>query len=287
MALPLIAADAPRDELERKLHSLEIELLLTGLAERYGYDFRNYARASLTRRVRKAVEAEGVGSISALQSVLLHDPEAAMRFVTSMSVHTTSMFRDADVYSALRTEVIPFLRTYPFVRIWHAGCSSGEEVYSLAILLEEQGLYDRCRIYATDISDAVLERARQGVFSLRYMREYTQAYLRAGGTQDFSSYYVTDRASAVFRKSLHRQLVFSQHNLVCDSAFNEFQLIICRNVLLYFDQTLRERTHRLFDASLSHLGVLVLGKQESLRFTPHEARYQELRDGLRVYRRVR
>jgi chemotaxis protein methyltransferase CheR len=287
MAISLSDIGTPGDEPERTLHTLEIELLLTGLAERYGYDFRNYARASLTRRVRKAVQAEGVRSISELQSVLLHDIEAAMRFVASMSVHTTSMFRDADVYSALRTDVIPFLRTYPFVRIWHAGCSSGEEVYSLAIMLEEHGVYDRCRIYATDISDSVLERARQGVFSLRSMRDYTQAYLRAGGTQDFSSYYVTDRAAAVFRKSLRRHMIFSQHNLVCDSVFNEFHLIVCRNVLLYFDQTLRERAHGLFDASLSHLGVLVLGKQESLRFTPHAARYQELREGLRLYRRVR
>jgi chemotaxis protein methyltransferase CheR len=272
---------------ERRVQALEIELLLTGLAERYGYDFRHYARASLTRRIRRAMTNENTRSVSALQNKLLHDPDAAMRFVAAVSVHTTAMFRDPDVYRALRTDVIPLLRTYPFVRVWHAGCSSGEEVYSLAILLEEAGLYDRCRIYATDISDAILERARQGVFPLRAMREHTRAYQKAGGTCDFSSYYVTDQERAVFRSSLRRQMVFSQHNLVCDSAFNEFQLIVCRNVLLYFDQTLRKRAQGLFHSSLSNFGILVLGKKESLRFTDCENLFQELRDGLRVYRRVR
>lgn len=275
-----------RDD-ERQLQALEVELLLTGLAERYGYDFRHYARASLTRRIRKVMNNESLPSVSALQSRLLHDVEAAMRFVAAVSVHTTAMFRDPDVYRALRADVIPLLRTYPFVRVWHAGCSSGEEVYSLAILLEEEGLYERCRIYATDISDAILEQARQGVFPLRAMREHTRAYQAAGGTNDFSSYYVTDHESAVFRSSLRRQLVFSQHNLVCDSTFNEFQLIVCRNVLLYFDADLRARAHDLFHGSLSNFGVLVLGKKESLRFTEHAASYAELREGARIYRKTR
>lgn len=286
MAVSLNNSELPVAE-QRRLFAHEIDRVLASLAERYGYDFRNYARASLTRRIRRAMQSEGVSSIVSLHDKLRDDAAAAMRFVASMSVHTTSMFRDADVYRLLRSEVVPMLRTYPFVRIWHAGCSSGEEVYSLAILLEEEGLYDRCRIYATDISDGIVERARQGVFPLRAMREYTQAYLRAGGVADFSSYYVADQQSAMFRQSLRRQIVFSQHNLVCDSVFNEFQLIVCRNVLLYFDQTLRERAYQLFDASLSTFGVLTLGKQESLRFTSYAERFRELRDGLRVYRRVR
>jgi chemotaxis protein methyltransferase CheR len=286
MAVPLKQpVEAEREQ--RDLLSLEIDLLLTGMAERYGYDFRNYARASLTRRVRKALQHEGLPSVSSLQNKLLHDQDAAMRFVASMSVHTTAMFRDPEVYRLLREQVIPMLRTYPFVRIWHAGCSSGEEVYSLAILLEEEGLYDRCRIYATDMSDLIIERARKGIFSLRDMREHTRAYLSAGGQQDFSRYYVTDQESAVFRKSLSRHLVFSQHNLVCDSAFNEFHLIMCRNVLLYFDQVLRERAYRLFETSLSTFGCLVLGKQESLRFSGHASKYRELKEGSRVYRRLR
>jgi chemotaxis protein methyltransferase CheR len=286
MALSLNTPQATLDA-ERKLQALEIELLLTGLAERYGYDFRHYARASLTRRIRKVMHHESLPSVSALQSRLLHDADAAMRFVAAVSVHTTAMFRDPDVYRLLRSEVVPLLRTYPFIRVWHAGCSSGEEVYSLAILLEEAGLYDRCRIYATDISDAILDKARQGVFPLHSMREHTRAYQAAGGTRDFSSYYLADHEHAVFRSALRRQLVFSQHNLVCDSAFNEFQLIVCRNVLLYFDQSLRQRAHDLFHASLSNFGVLVLGKKESLRFTEHAAAYHELLDGSRVYRKVR
>lgn len=286
MALPLRQSNGTLDD-ERRLQALEIELLLTGLAERYGYDFRNYARASLTRRIRKVMQEESQPSISALQSKLLHDANAAMRFVASVSVHTTAMFRDPEVYRFLRREVVPLLRTYPFVRIWHAGCSSGEEVYSLAILLEEEGIYDRCRVYATDISDSILDRARQGVFTLRAMREHTRAYLAAGGMSDFSSYYVADHDFAVFRSSLRRHLVFSQHNLVCDSAFNEFQLIVCRNVLLYFDQTLRARAHALFHSSLSNFGILVLGKKESLRFTEFAHSYQEMHEGARIYRKVR
>jgi chemotaxis protein methyltransferase CheR len=269
------------------LEAIEIELLLTGLAQRYGFDFRNYSRASLTRRIRSAQHGEGASSVSALQEKLLHDPVATLRFVEALSVHTTEMFRDADVYRALRDDVIPLLRTYPFVRIWHAGCSTGEEVYSLAILLAEAGLYERCRIYATDISDRVLKRAQDGVFPLQNMRQYTRAYQRAGGLDDFSSYYVADHEQAIFRQSLRRQLVFSQHSLVCDAAFNEFHLIVCRNVLLYFDQLLRQRALDLFHNSLIGLGMLVLGKKESLDYTPLVDHYQELRPSSRIYRRRR
>jgi chemotaxis protein methyltransferase CheR len=269
------------------LEAIEIELLLTGLARRYGYDFRNYARASLTRRIRHAARNENLPSISALQEKLLHDETATLRFVEALSVHTTGMFRDADVYRLLRSQVIPLLKTYPFVRIWHAGCSTGEEVYSLAILLHEAGIYPRCRIYATDISDAVLKRAQEGVFPLRNMRDFTLAYQRAGGEHDFSSYYIADDKHAIFRKSLRKQVVFSQHSLVCDAAFNEFHLIVCRNVLLYFDQQLRERAHELFYNSLVNFGMLALGKKESLRYTIRETQYQELAAGLRVYRRLR
>jgi chemotaxis protein methyltransferase CheR len=286
MALPLTPPTGTQDD-ARKLQAIEIDLLLTGIAHRYGYDFRHYARASLTRRIRRVMQDERLPSISALQSKLLHDADAAMRFVAAVSVHTTAMFRDPDVYRVLRAEVIPHLRTYPFVRIWHAGCSSGEEVYSLAILLEEEGLYDRCRVYATDISDTILDHARQGVFPVRAMRDHTRSYLAAGGRSDFSSYYHADHEFAVFRSSLRRQIVFSQHNLVCDSAFNEFQLIVCRNVLLYFDPTLRERALNLFHSSLSNFGILVLGKKESLRFTESATFYQELQEGARIYRKIR
>jgi chemotaxis protein methyltransferase CheR len=265
---------------------MEIELLLEGVANHYGYDFRHYARSSLTRRVRHAMLKEGLTTVSALQEKVLHDPACMLRFVETVSVHTTSMFRDPEVYSALRKTVIPLLRTYPFVRIWHAGCSSGEEVYSLAIVLQEEGIYDRCRLYATDISDAVVDRARQGVFSLEAMRDNTVRYRQAGGREDFSSYYLTDRNHAIIRQPLRRNTVFSQHNLVCDGAFNEFQLILCRNVMIYFDQDLRERVHDLFYRSLTSFGVLGLGKKESLRFTPFEQYYKEVETGTSLYRRL-
>jgi chemotaxis protein methyltransferase CheR len=289
MAVPLIESEVlettPLGD-SRKIESLEIDLLLAGVARQYGYDFRNYARSSLTRRIRHAVHEEGVSTISALQERVLHDPTAMSRLIESIAVHTTNMFRDPEVYRAIRTHVVPLLRTYPFVRIWHAGCSSGEEVYSLAIILHEEGIYERCRIYSTDISDRILDRARRAVFPLRAMREYTANYQNAGGIQDFSSYYSADAENVVLRQFLRKNVIFSPHNLVCDAAFNEFQLILCRNVVIYFDQVLRARVHELMHASLAKLGVLVLGKRESIRFTRVEPYYQELVPNLRIYRRM-
>ena len=281
---PVVLGPPPNEA--RGVEPLEVDLLLAGIARRYGYDFGNYARSSLTRRLRRAVREGGLSSISALQEQVLHDPVSMGRLIESLAVHTTAMFRDVDVYRAIREGVVPILRTYPFVRVWHAGCSSGEEAYSLAILLHEEGIYERCRIYATDISDLVLERARRGIFPLGAMREYTMNYLASGGTQDFSSYYSSDAGNVVFRKHLRQNMIFSQHNLVCDAAFNEFQLIFCRNVLIYFDQALRSRVHELMHGSLAKLGVLVLGKRESIRFTRVEPFYQELVSGLRIYRRM-
>jgi chemotaxis protein methyltransferase CheR len=287
MALRVASEGGTPSNEDYKLETLELGLLLTGLAKRYGYDFRQYAAAPLTRRVRHAMQREEVPTMSSLLDKLLRDSEAMARFVELVSVQTTSMFRDPRVYRSLRTQVLPMLRTYPFLRIWHAGCSTGEEVYSLAILLHEEGLYDRCRIYATDLSDRALERAKRGIVPLRVMRDYTIAYRNAGGQQDFSSYYIAGDEHAVLRQSLRRNVVFSQHNLVCDRAFNEFHLILCRNVLIYFDPRLRERAHQLFYESLGHFGVLVLGTKESLRYTGFEPKYRELDEGLRIYRRVR
>ncbi|HEX2656974.1 MAG TPA: protein-glutamate O-methyltransferase CheR [Polyangia bacterium] len=266
---------------------LEVELLLSGLAERYGYDLRGYSRASLMRRVRLAARREGASTVSALQEKVLHDPAAMVRFMERVAVHTTAMFRDADVYLALRRDVIPLLRTFPFIRIWHAGCSSGEEVYSLAILLQEEGLYDRCRLYATDFSDAVVERARSGIFSLPAIREHTVAYQKAGGQRDFSEYYQAGATHAIMRQSLKRNMIFSQHNLVCDGVFNEFHLIMCRNVMIYFDRELRERVHGILFDSLRKFGILNVGKKESLHGTPFEDRFEEMGSDLKIYRRVR
>lgn len=269
------------------VEALEIDLLLTAIERRYGYDFRNYSGASLRRRIHRAVEREGVRAISDLQSRILHDPYCMHRFVTSVAVCATSMFRDAGFYLAMRRTVIPLLRTYPFIRIWHAGCATGEEVYSMAILLEEEGIYDRCRLYATDLSDDLLDRAQAAIYPLDKIRNYTTNYHRAGGTGEFSAYYTADHKNAILRPSLKRNIVFSQHNLASDGSFNEFNVILCRNVMIYFDAELRSRVHELLYASLGTFGVLGVGMKESLLATPHEDRYQALDASVRLYQRMR
>jgi chemotaxis protein methyltransferase CheR len=269
------------------LDALEQELLLAAIARRWGYDFRQYAPASLRRRVRRAMQREGVRSLSGLQERVLHDAEAMQRFLAALSVNVTGMFRDAQVFRALRRQVLPLLRTYPFVRIWVAGCSTGEEAYSLAILLAEEGLLDRSRVYGTDISDELLQRARRGVLPLREMQAHTAAYHRAGGSRDFSAYYTADTENALLREDLRRAIVFSQHNLVSDGSFNEFQLVMCRNVMIYFDLPLRDRVQQLLHDSLVTFGVLAVGVRESLRFSPLADRYEPLAESLGLYRRVR
>jgi chemotaxis protein methyltransferase CheR len=282
MALPDTPATYPR-ELER----IEIQLLTEGIYRQYGFDFRSYAYSSLKRRIWKRLEAEGLDTISALQERVLHERAAMERLLADLSVNVTSMFRDARFYQAFRTKVVPLLRTYPFVRVWHAGCATGEEVYSMAILLTEEGLYDRTRIYATDINDAALERAASGIFPLDQMQEYTQAYLRAGGSRSFSEYYTAAYEAALFSPQLRRNVVFAQHNLATDRSFSEFHVIICRNVMIYFDRTLQDRVHRLFYESLPVYGMLGLGSKESLRGTVVEDGYEALDSREKIYRKVR
>jgi len=275
--------DTPaRDDVEE----IELGLLLEGVYRRYGFDFREYAPASLRRRVWRRAHAEGVQTLSGLQALLLHDPSCMERLLLDLSINVTAMFRDPSFYVAFREKAVPLLRTYPFTRIWVAGCSTGEEVYSLAILLQEEGLYERARIYATDINESVLEQARAGVFPLAKMREYTQNYIRAGGRQAFSEYYVAAYDDAQFQRTLVENVVFAQHNLVSDRSFNEFNVIVCRNVMIYFDRSLQNHVHTLFYESLAHLGVLALGQKESIRFSPLEHRYEELDPVEKLYRKV-
>ena len=268
------------------LERLEIELLLEGVYRHYGFDFRSYAYASIRRRLWKRVEGEGLTTISELQAKILHDPDAMERLLLDLSVNVTAMFRDPSFYREFRERIIPLLRTYPFLRIWHAGCSTGEEVFSMAILLEEEGLYDRARLYATDINDVVLQRARQGIFPLDRMQEYTENYLHAGGKRSFSEYYTAKYDGALFTPSLTRNIVFSQHNLVTDRSFSEFHVIFCRNVLIYFDRTLQNRVHSLFYDSLVMLGILALGSKESLKFSQYEPCYEKLSATEKLYRKV-
>jgi chemotaxis protein methyltransferase CheR len=270
------------DDLER----IEVQLLLEAIYQHYGFDFRGYALGSLKRRLWRRAYGEKVETLSALQDRVLHDPAVMERLLLDLSINVTAMFRDPGFFMSFREKVVPLLRTYPFVRIWNAGCSTGEETYSLAILLKEEGLYDRTRIYATDINDRVLERARAGRFPLEKMREYTENYLRAGGTDEFSRYYVADGEEARFTPDLCSQVVFAQHNLVSDAPFNEFNVLVCRNVMIYFGKTLQDRVHELFYDSLEQLGILALGHKESIKFTRYEDRYEALDAQEKLYRKM-
>lgn len=272
--------------MNEQLEDIEINLLLEGVFRYYGFDFRNYAPASLKRRIWKIVRAENLTSISGLQEKILHDPAYLDRFLLGLSVNVTAMFRDPSFYLAFRSKVVPLLRTYPFIRIWCAGCSTGEEVYSMAILLEEEGLYYRCRLYATDMNEMVLKRAKAGIFPLALMQEYTQNYLKAGGSQSLSAYYTAAYDNAIFRSSLKENIVFSAHNLVTDGSFNEFNVILCRNVLIYFNQTLQQRVHNLLYESLCMFGILGLGHKESLKLTSYEQHYEELESREKLYRKI-
>jgi chemotaxis protein methyltransferase CheR len=276
---------SPEERLETE--TLELQLLLEGVYRQYGFDFREYAPASLKRRVWRRVQAEHTGTITGLLERVLHDPDAMERLLLDLSINVTSMFRDPTFYAAFREKVVPVLRTYPFTRIWVAGCSTGEEVYSLSILLHEEGIHERARIYATDINEAVLERAREGVFPLEKMQEYTENYIRAGGKQSFSEYYLAKYEGALFDRTLTDNVVWAPHNLVQDRSFNSFNVILCRNVMIYFDRALQMRVHELFYDSLERFGILALGHKESIRFTGIEGAYEELDVHEKLYRKVR
>lgn len=225
-------------------------------------------------------------TISGLQERTLHDPACMERFLLALSVNVTSLFRDPFFFLTFRKKVVPLLKTYPFIRIWHAGCSTGEEVYSMAILLEEEGLYERCRIYATDMNEAVLKRARDGIFPIKQIEEYANNYQEAGGTRTLADYYTTGYGNAIFRSQLKQNILFSQHNLAMDGSFNEFNVILCRNVLIYFKRSLQQRVHNLLHGSLIRFGILGLGSKETVQFTPFEKSYEQIEVGSRLYRRV-
>jgi chemotaxis protein methyltransferase CheR len=268
------------------LEKIELDCMLEAIYQRYGFDFREYAPASLRRRVNRRLQLERLPTISALQERLLREPDLMERLLLDLSINVTAMFRDPSFYVAMREQVVPLLRTYPFTRIWVAGCSTGEEVYSLAILLTEEDLYDRARIYATDINEEVLERARLGVFPLAKMQDYTRNYLEGGGKRDFADYYTSAYDGAAFDRSLLRNVVFAQHNLASDRSFNEFHMILCRNVMIYFERSLQERVFELFDDSLARLGILGLGHKESLRMSERAEKYEELDPLERFYRKL-
>lgn len=278
-----IAGEQAKSDLEK----IEIRLLTEAIYQHYGFDFRDYSLPSLRRRIWKRVHAEGLSTVAGLIEKVLHEPPSMERLLLDLSINTTAMFRDPAFYLAFRRKVVPLLRTYPFVRIWHAGCSTGEEVYSMAILLQEEGLYGRCRIYATDINEAVLQKAKSGIFPLSTMQENTSNYIAGGGGGTFSDYYTARYDYAIFRPSLRENVVFAQHNLVTDASFNHFNVIFCRNVLIYFNNALQERVQQLFLQSMEMFGILGLGRKESLRYTGVADCYEEIDAEEKLYRRVR
>ncbi|WP_138475233.1 CheR family methyltransferase [Dyadobacter bucti] len=254
----------------------DIDLLLTDLFDLYGYDFTNYSRASLKRRIVRLCSIDKFPSFAELRYKVRTDEAYLKRFVEEITVNVTEMFRDPSFYKSLREDILPVLGTKPFIRVWHAGCSTGEEVYSLAILLKEANLLRKSLLYATDLNPTVLEKVRKGIFPLNQMKQYSESYIASGGVNDFSTYYTANYGQAKFDQSLAEKIIISTHNLVSDGSFNEFDLILCRNVLIYFDKDLQDRVLKLFDASLGSLGYLALGTKETLKFSVVQHNFKQL-----------
>jgi chemotaxis protein methyltransferase CheR len=264
---------------------IELELLLEAIFKKYGYDFRNYARSSLKRRVMQRLERSHLPNLSVMQHHVLTDPSFFGKLLLDMTINVTEMFRDPSFYLALREKVVPVLRTYPFFKIWHAGCATGEEVYSMAILLDEEGLLKNAMIYATDIDEVVLKKAREGIYELDRIKDYTKNYQKAGGSGSFSDYYTANHKAAILNGRLKKHIVFAQHNLVTDSIFGEMNLIICRNVLIYFDRDLQNRVIDLFQKSLVRRGILCLGSKETLNFSSHRKIFDDFDEKEKIYRK--
>jgi len=265
---------------------IELKLLMEAIFLKYSYDFRNYTGASQKRRVRYALEQLRLPNVSALQERVLHDPTVFAQLLQYLTIPVSEMFRDPSYFLMLRQQVVPVLQTYPSVKVWVAGCSTGEEAWSLAILLREEGLLDRTQIYATDINPASLDKARQGIFPMEAVRNYTANYQRAGGRHAFSDYYTAAYDAARFDPSLCANAVFADHSLATDSVFAETQLVSCRNVLIYFNRALQDRALGLFHESLCHRGFLGLGAKESIDFSSFSTRFDTLARAERIYRKA-
>jgi chemotaxis protein methyltransferase CheR len=263
----------------------EISLLLEAVYQKYGYDFRQYSEAHIKRRIMNRLAMSGLERVSQMQSKVLNDETFAAELLQDLSITVTEMFRDKDFYKSLRENVVPFLKTYPFIKIWHAGCATGEEAYSMAIVMQEEGLYDRTTIYATDFNQQVLNKAKEGVFSNTLIKEYTTNYQLSGGKESFSNYYTSNYDNVIMNQSLKKYIVWANHNLVTDSVFSEVHLILCRNVLIYFDKHLQNKVQKLFYNSLINGGILCLGSKESLRFTDLHEAYTEIDKKQRIFKK--
>jgi chemotaxis protein methyltransferase CheR len=265
----------------------DVQIILQDLIDHYGYDFTSYSKASLKRRIVRLISNDRFLSFAEFRFRLKNDADYLIRFVEEITVNVTEMFRDVTFYKSLREEVLPVLATKPIIRIWHAGCSTGEEVYSMAILLAEAKLLEKSLLYATDINPAVLEKVRLGMFPIAQMKQYSENYIASGGKKDFSSYYTAQYNAAKFDESLGKRIVLATHNLVSDGSFNEFQLILCRNVMIYFDKPLQDRALRLFYNSLEMLGFLALGSKETLKFTDISSMFRQVENKEKIWRKIK
>jgi len=264
---------------------LEISLLLEAIYQKYGYDFRQYSKAHINRRIRNRMAMSGLEDVSQIQSKVIKDETFAYQLLQDLSITVTEMFRDKDFYKSLRENVIPILKTYPFIKIWHAGCATGEEAYSMAIIMQEESLYDRATIYATDFNQHALNRAKEGIISNAMIKEYAVNYKLSGGKESFSDYYTSSYNNAIMNQSLKKNIVWANHNLVTDSVFAEVHLILCRNVLIYFDNALQNKVQKLFYESLINGGILCLGTKEGLHFTDFSEKYTELDKKQRIFKK--
>lgn len=277
-----------QDEIQvQEIEKIEIDMLLEAIYRYYGFDFRNYAQSFLQRRILHCLHNENLTSISALQEKILREPEMMKKLFSTLSINVTEMFRDPTFFQSFRKNVIPLVKDFPDIRIWHVGCATGEEVYSLAILLYEEGIYEKAKIYATDINTKALDRAKKGSYSLANMQQYTKNYFEAGGRRAFSEYYKVVGEQVIFNPSLQKNIVFAEHNLVTDSSFNEFDIIFCRNVLIYFNRSLQNNVHQLLYESLSQSGFLGLGRREGIRFTSYGDHYEEIDSAEKLYHKIK
>ena len=266
--------------------NIEIRLLLDAIYQRYGYDFRNYSKASIKRRLKHNLAKSKLPNFSTMQHRVIYDANFFGSLLLDLTVNVTEMFRDPSFYRSLRKNVIPILKTYPNIKIWHAGCSTGEEVYSMAILLKEEGLLDRTQIYATDIDEKVLKIAKEGIYPIDHIKAYTENYQKAEGKKSFSDYYMARYDAAIIKQPLKKNIVFTNHNLVTDSVFGEFHLIVCRNVLIYFNKELQNRVLELFNNSLIRRGILALGSKETVQFSTSSHIFSEFDKKEKIYQKI-
>ncbi len=265
---------------------IEFDLILQAIYQKYGYDFRDYAKASIRRRLRYRLSQSNLKSISEMQHKLLHDKEFFDTLLLDLTINVTEMFRDPSFFKAIREIVIPELKKQPFIKVWHAGCSSGEEIYSTAVLLKENGIYESSLIYATDTNEIVLDKAKSGIFPIERMKDFTVNYRKAGGLASFADYYTARYDNAIMDNSLKKNIVFSNHNLVTDSVFGEMDMIMCRNVLIYFNRKLQDRVFKLFRDSLRSGGLLCLGSKETIRFSSYSDNFENVAEKEKIYRRI-